>query len=304
MGVIILILIIMKLLFSFSTFIVLMMVSSCNQSNDRLVLTDDFSKEIVELKAFHKDGLNLATSVFKKNLTLNSSNDLILNEQGLISDVLNGLKGTHFTASDDFVASLSSSYASRNLTVNGISNARQSVSSTDLDQFFNEGQKQLVQPFLNELLSTDDFTKAKSLALTFQDKVIASPLVREDKIKVLSLAVGIQVLSEFFLEAGDEQIRAIILSLIQLKDSKSSSNARVSKGCELSARSILTDAVVGFFGSGIGGAITGCTVGSVTVPIIGTVTGCVSGAVVGAAYGFVGGAITSAVSGLLQTCFR
>lgn len=100
----------------------------------------------------YKEGLYVAVSTFKKNLTIASTNDLVLNEKGMISDVLNALKGSYFIASDEFTSSLSNNFGVKNLTIN----TQQSVSG-----LYNENQKQLVKPFLNKLLATDDLTQAK-----------------------------------------------------------------------------------------------------------------------------------------------
>jgi hypothetical protein len=239
----------------------------------------------------HKEGLYLASSAFKKNLTINSTNDLALNEKGMVSDVLNGLNGTHFTASGDFVASLSSNFGTKNLS--GSSNA-------NLSQFYDESQLQLVQPFLDELLTTDDFVKARNLASNFQSKVIASKLVRDEKIKLLSLSASVQALSEFIEEGGDDSIRQ---TLSQLKDTNGIPNARVA-GCSVNWGDVWMGAVVGGAVGAVGGCYAGATAGTVTFPGVGTVTGCVSAGVIGGAGGFASGAAQGIVSGLLRTCFK
>jgi hypothetical protein len=127
----------------FSTFVFLITFSACNQSNE-VTPTDNFSKEIAQLKTMHKEGLYLASSAFKKNLTLNSTNELVLNERGMVSDVLNGLNGTHFAASDDFLASLSSNFGTKVLSGSSNANTSQSISSANLNQFYNESQWALV----------------------------------------------------------------------------------------------------------------------------------------------------------------
>jgi hypothetical protein len=274
----------------FSAFVFLFTVSACNQSNE-VTPTDNFSKEIAQLKTMHKEGLYLASSAFKKNLTINSTNDLALNEKGMVSDVLNGLNGTHFTASGDFVASLSSNFGTKNLS--GSSNA-------NLSQFYDESQLQLVQPFLDELLTTDDFVKARNLASNFQSKVIASKLVRDEKIKLLSLSASVQALSEFIEEGGDDSIRQ---TLSQLKDTNGIPNARVA-GCSVNWGDVWMGAVVGGAVGAVGGCYAGATAGTVTFPGVGTVTGCVSAGVIGGAGGFASGAAQGIVSGLLRTCFK
>jgi hypothetical protein len=283
----------------FSAFVFLFTVSACNQSNE-VTPTDNFSKEISQLKTMHKEGLYLASSAFKKNLTRNSSNDLVLDERGMVSDVLNGLNGSHFTASDDFVTSLSSNYSTKNLTSGSIANARQSISTVSLNQLYDESQLKLIQPFLDELLVAEDFTKAKNLASNFQSKVIASALVREEKIKLLSLSASVQALSEFIEEGGDDSIRQ---TLSQLNDTKGNPNARVA-GCEVNWRSVWAGAVVGFVSGAVGGCYAGATAGTVAVPFVGTVTGCVSAGMASGAVGFAGGAVSGIASELLTSCFR
>jgi hypothetical protein len=274
-------------------------VSACNQSNE-VTPTDNFSKEIAQLKTIHKEGLYLASSAFKKNLTRNSSKDLVLDERCMVSDVLNGLNGFHFTASDDFVTSLSSNYSTKNLTSGSIANARQSISTVSLNQLYDESQLKLIQPFLDELLVTEDFTKAKNLASNFQSKVIASALVREEKIKLLSLSASVQALSEFIEEGGDDSIRQ---TLSQLNGTKGNPNARVA-GCEVNWRSVWAGAVVGFVSGAVSGCYAGATAGTVAVPIVGTVTGCVSAGMASGAFGFAGGAASGIASELLTSCFR
>jgi hypothetical protein len=283
----------------FSAFVFLFTVSACNQSNE-VTPTDNFSKEISQLKTMHKEGLYLASSAFKKNLTCNSSNDLVLDERGMVSDVLNGLNGSHFTASDDFVTSLSSNYSTKNLTSGSIANARQSISTVSLNQLYDESQLKLIQPFLDELLVTEDFTKAKNLASNFQSKVIASALVREEKIKLLSLSASVQALSEFIEEGGDDSIRQ---TLSQLNDTKGNPNARVA-GCAVNWRSVWAGAVVGFVSGAVGDCYAGATAGTVAVPIVGTVTGCVSAGMASGAVGFAVGAASGIASELLTSCFR
>jgi inosine/xanthosine triphosphate pyrophosphatase family protein len=86
------------------TFIYLFAVLACSQSSEVSHL-DDFSKEITQLKAMHKEGLYLASAAFKKFFKYNSSNELVFDDKGLVSNVLNGLKGSQFNAFDDFVSS-------------------------------------------------------------------------------------------------------------------------------------------------------------------------------------------------------
>lgn len=281
----------------FSAFVFLFTVSACNQSNE-VTPTDNFSKEIAQLKTMHKEGLYLASSAFKKNLTLNSANDLVLNERGMVSDVLYGLNGSHFTASVDFVASLSSNYSTKNLTSGSIANARQSISPVNLNQLYDESQLKLVQPFLDELLITDDFTKSKNLASNFQSKVIASKLVRDEKIKLLSLSASVQALSEFIEEGGDDSIRQ---TLSQLRNTKGNPNARVA-GCSVNWGDVWAGAVTSGVIGGYFGAKAGCAGGMVAGPI-GAASGCVGGGVMGFASGFTYGAVGGVAASLLRSCF-
>jgi hypothetical protein len=284
----------MKKLFFFA-FVFLFAVSACNQSNE-VTPMDNFSKETAQLKTMHKEGLYVAVSAFKKNLTITSSNDLVVNEKGMVSDVLNALKGSYFTASDEFTPSLSNNFGVKNLTVN----TQQSVSMLDFNQPYNENQKQLVKPFLNKLLATDDLTQAKNLSIDFQNKVISSSLVREDKIILLSLSASIQALAEFITEGGDEPIREM---LKQIRSAESNPIARV-EGCSVNWGDVWMGAVLGGLGAAASGCYAGATAGTVTFPLVGTVTGCVGAGMVGLAGGFASGAVYGVASGLLRTCFK
>lgn len=282
-----------------STAVFLFTVSACTQSSE-VTPTDNFSKEIVLLKTMHKEGLYLASSAFEKNINLNSTNELVLNEKGIVDDVLAGLRGSYFTASDNFVTSLSSNFGTKNLSITGNANARQNISNANLSQLYNENQLKLANPFLDQLLTTDDFAEVKRLAVDFQNKVIASDLVREDKIQLLSLSTSVEALADFLVEGGDESIRQV---LSQLKSTQGSPNSRV-VGCSVNWRNVALAGVTGATYMGIKGAIAGCTGGTVTLPGIGTVTGCVGGAVFGGALGFTEGVSLGIIAELLGSCFR
>jgi len=280
-------------------FVCLVTISACNQSKD-ITPTDNFLNEITELKTMHKDGLYLAMSAFKKNATTSSSNDLVLNEKEMINDILTNLKGAHFIASDEFIDSFSNNYSSKKIFGDNDTNELQAIHDAGINQLYNESQMLLVQPFLDKLITTNDFIKVKKIASDFQNKVILSQLVREEKIQLLSLSTSVEALSEFIAEGGDDAIRQ---RLSQMKETNPS--ARVdAAGCSVNWRSVWAGAVVGFVSGAVGGCYAGATAGTVAVPIVGTVTGCVSAGVASGAVGFAGGVASGIASELLTSCFR
>ena len=290
----------MKKIF-FSAFVFLFTVSSCNKSSE-VKPVDNLTQEVAQLKSMCKDGFRLATASFKKNLSFNASKDLILNRKGLSNDVLNGLKTSHFTASEDFISSLSGGFEDKNLTVTSSNNARgtsnnvREVSSkADVSQFYNKNELVLVQPFLDELLETDDFVKVSALATSFHEKVISSILTRDEKIKLLSLSTAVQALAE-----NSEELISIITTQMQEATGNTVDRLR----CSVSPRNVLLAGITGILYGGVKGGIIGCGGGTVLFPGLGTVTGCVSGAIFGGAWGFIEGVGLGIAAELLGSCFR
>ena len=290
----------MKKIF-FSAFVFLVTVSSCNKSSE-IKPVDNLSQEVAQLKSMHKDGFRLATASFKKNLSFNVSKDLILHEKELSSDVFNGLKTSHFTASEDFISSLSGGFEDKNLTAISSSNTRETSnnvremsSKADVSQLYNKNELVLVQPFLDELLETDDFVKVSALATYFQKQVTSSTLTRDEKIKLLSLGTSIQVLAE-----NSEELISIITTQMQ----EATSTTVIRLRCSVSPRNVLLAGVTGLLYYGASGAIAGCTGGTVAFPGLGTVTGCVAGGIFGGAWGFIEGVGLGIAAELLGSCFR
>lgn len=272
---------------------------SCDKPFEKeAAYTNSFSKEISVLKSLHKAGLGLASDKLNSSLSLNTSGNIVLNEKNLLSDVLGSLNGSHFSASNSDINSYLFNFGSKNLS----SKSRIDVQfeKIDIQRFYNENQRNLAEPFVKEILNTEDFSKAKILADNFQDKILSSKLSHDEKVSLLSLSTSFQVLSEFINEGGDEKIRAVLNNVSKRKEAP---NARVA-GCSVNARSVLSGAVIGFFGGGAAGAMAGCAGGTVALPLVGTAAGCVGGAVFGAAGGFVGGVVSGIASELMTSCAR
>ena len=162
---------------------------------------------------------------------------------------------------------------------------------------FNQAQKSIAQPFVNNILNNVfNSYQANSYVTNFNNQVINSTLSEEEKLELLSLSSatsslgvfidnnGVQLMSNFIQTLGYEPYRL--------------------QGCSVSFRNVWTSGVVGFFGGGISGGVIGCGGGTVVLPGVGTVTGCVGGAVFGATYGFVSGSVAGVASELISTCFR
>ncbi|WP_448518530.1 hypothetical protein [Rhodoflexus sp.] len=133
----------------FSLLASLLIISACNQSNE-IAPQQDFAKEIMHMKTSYKKGLVTAASALKSNLILNPSNELLINEKGIVGDVLNEMRNSYFVASDEFVTSFSSSFGIRTLSAYSDSKVPQFVNSTSLSQLYNEQQMKLVKPFFEK----------------------------------------------------------------------------------------------------------------------------------------------------------
>jgi hypothetical protein len=286
----------------FPTLFILFSILACNQLED-LTPIDKLFKEIAQLKTMHRQGLYLASSNLKKNLIVKSSDEFILNEKGLVVNILQGLNGSSFSTQDDFIHSFAEAYGKINLMLHSPFKKSGNVEDLDLRQFsfYNANQLSLVQPYVDELLEIEDVGKARILSTKFQDKVVASPLRTEDKLVLLSVSSSMIALTEFIEEGGDKQINNILQELYNTQGSKSFAR---NKGCGVNWKSVWAGAIIGGAVGAAGGCYAGATAGTVTVPVVGTVTGCVSAGVVGGAGGFLSGALEGIASELLTSCFR
>ena len=78
------------------------LVSSCNQVRESSP-KNDFNQEIALLSEMNRSGFNLATSSFGKNITFISQSEVDFNRKQLVTDVLTGLNGHYFEASESTI---------------------------------------------------------------------------------------------------------------------------------------------------------------------------------------------------------
>jgi len=168
------------------------------------------------------------------------------------------------------------------LDVESIKNSPSGRSNGNVDlSFLTIDQQNILQPFLQKIVSLDDVTEISGDVEDFNALVISSSLNNEQKYQLLAIASSVKISAEFIQDA-----------LIKQRSLSGRTQAIDVKGA-------LQAGVIGLGIGAVKGGYVGCTGGTVAFPGLGTATGCVGGAVIGGAVGFIGGVATSILQDLL-----
>ena len=286
-----------KLVLSIAT--VCLLVTSCNQVQE-LSPKNDFNEEIVLFSEMNRSGFHLATSSFGNNITFIGQSELDFDRGELTMDVLKGLNGHYFEASESTIHKLANQYIGVS-SLEKISDLRTS-GTVDLStfEFFSTTQLTMAQAFVDELLNSDDLKVAKSNAILFQQNVIASYLTEEDKLGLLALSISVVQFVEFAENGGIDEIENILAANLGIEGFP---NGRFRR-CAVNTRSVLAGGVVGFVSGAAVGCYAGAMAGTVAFPLVGTVTGCASAGMIAGAGGFISGVISGIASELITSCGR
>lgn len=137
-------------------------------------------------------------------------------------------------------------------------------------------QKVVLEPFLENLQNiSEDLSEVENIVNNFSTQIKNSSMSVVEKEQLQHIADGTLGVKGFIDDGGLDDIKGQLGDMLE-------------KGCSVSARGVLSDAVLTGAGAGLRGAY-----------VLG-----VKGAVFGFAAGFISGALYGIGSQLLQTCFR
>jgi hypothetical protein len=278
---------------------------ACDKENSSVsTVSKDYSTTISALNKMHIEGISNAGVNFKSVINVNKTQDNLvsLNQSKLVANTLKFYEGKYFTTTNNDFLKIADNFKTVNLPEEFFQKQGR-VSNFNMNSFehFSSKQKDIAEPFINELLNSENPSLAKQSALNFQLKVTNSSLITDDeKLELLALSSATIAFSDFANNGGVELIRNALADELGVNDTNP--NGRI-RGCSVNWRSVWAGAVIGAGVGAVYGAKAGCAGGMVAGPI-GAASGCVGGGVMGGASGFVSGAVTGVASELLTSCFR
>lgn len=279
-------------------FLLVFVVISCTQQNDVFVPTQkDYSSQIQNLDKIYAEGLQSGINALKTSITKTGQNELLINRSLIVQGTLKTFEGKYIITNDD---SFSSNFKNiGNITIS--QNTQPSKFNINQFETFTSKQKEIAKPFIENLLQIENMSVAKKLAKDFQNNVVEISISDNEKLELFALGSATIALADF-LDSNQSDIIYEVLDNELNGSYKTNANARLAKGCKISAKNVLAGGVVGLAVGGVKGGMAGCAGGTVVFLGLGTATGCVGGAVIGGALGFIEGALASAAAELLTSC--
>lgn len=267
--------------------------SACQE--DQPSIQKNYENQIEGLNDLYSASLNTISSQFG-NISYNAVDEVSSMTKNVIVHSAEFIDTQYFIDHEfskneiDLIAENSTSLLTSN------SSARILHSGLIDNGYYTPEQIELLEPFIEQLLSDNFLSNAKQVVESFNQIVINSDLSNERKFELLSVGAAAKASADFLNNGGVHVIASEL-------DIAYSSNGRV-LGCSVSSRNVLASAVVGLAGGAATGGYVGATAGTFTVPILGTAAGGVGGAVFGGAAGFVGGLISGVAAELITSCGR